>query len=325
MIPDYLFHHLLKDKELGQEVVSQIKASRKLSKKLRKARKLIDSVPGVAELFTYNLKNDVADNLPGDLVRREDEILYTDERVEEAHENHKVVRAFLAEVLNRNSYDGKGGDLHGSVHVEEGLDNAFWTGVQMAYGDGLIFKAFTKSLTVSAHEIFHGLQQSICNLQYFWMSGALNEAIADIGGITCRHWHEKTPILEANWLVGDDLVTERFPGKAVRSFKNEKAYSQDPQPKHMKNFVWTFKDNMGVHENSGIILHAYYTFCTNYAEVVEDAKSWEAPIQIFYKAISHLYPLSTFWDYKNATLKVCKLNYVNLLPALEDAWKTVGV
>src|SRR4029077_11797557 len=61
-----------------------------------------------------------------------------------------------------------------SVHVGEvddtgqlgPMNNAFWNGEQMAYGDGdgIIFRRFTQSLDVIGHELTHGVESFTSNL-----------------------------------------------------------------------------------------------------------------------------------------------------------------
>lgn len=334
MIPDKVFNDLLKSKTLGHEAAASLKLSKKLSKVLKKNMKTFqDASPGNCERFTYDNEHKEQDNLPGKLILEENSPLSEDETVNEAHKHHGIVRRFFREALNRESYDGLGGDLHGTVHYGEGFDNAFFgnvsgKGYQMVYGDGLIFKPLTRALDVAAHEIGHGIVQTTAALEYWYQAGALNESFADVFGICCKHWFNKTPILDANWLIGDEIVTEQFPGKALRSFKDEKAYSKDDQPKSNKNFKWKFPwdDNGGVHTNSGIPNHLFYLFCLNYVEVKgPGACSWDAPLDIWYNALMQLHSTSSFKDLKNALLKVCKAKYPELVPSLEDALKQVAL
>ncbi len=88
--------------------------------------------------------------------------------------------------------------LISSVHVGEvdengtlvAMNNAFWNGEQMAYGDGdgVIFRNFTGSLDVVGHELTHGVESFTSNLEYRNQSGALNEHFADVFGVLVRQW-----------------------------------------------------------------------------------------------------------------------------------------
>lgn len=325
-----MLNQLIKEHKGNPTLANHIKKTKKISRSLRDSRKLIDTYPGVVERYTYDLKNQSTDQLPGELMHDEDKYLpgkKQDSIVDVVHKNHGIVRQFFKEILGRDSYDGKGSDLHGSVHVEQNLDNAFfYNGNAMAYGDGLVFDNLAKSLNVAAHELGHGVTYSGPNYVYWFEPGAINEAMSDIYGLCCEQWNNKETIAEAKWLVGWDIVTPRFPGKALRSFKDEKAYDGDPQPKHKKKQYFGLQDNGGVHINSGIINHAFYLFCLKYAEIVPEAPyAFAAPLEIFHNASFTLGKFSGFGALKKATLKVCKNKYPLLSDALKESWKEVGV
>lgn len=329
MIPPYVFKHLEADEVIKNDpkLLEELKFSMEVSKEVRKKRSLSkDLFPGIAERFVYDLENQGTEQLPGTLVRSEDDPEVEDHIVNVVYENHGKVRDFMKNCLKRDSFDNVGGDLHGSVHVSVKYNNAFWNGEQMAYGDGdgEIFNNLALSLDVAAHEIGHGIVQHTAGLRYFSMPGALNESYADIFGVCCEHYTKGENIIDGNWLVGDEIVGSKFPGKALRSFLNEKAYDQDPQPKHMKKYYWMFDDNQGVHINSGIPNHAFYLFCLNYVEAGGE-NSYDIPLEIWYKALANLNAFSNFWDLKKATTRVCQLSYPQLVPALTDAFKQVGL
>lgn len=71
------------------------------------------------------------------------------------------------------------------VHYDSGLNNAFWDGTSMSYGDGTQtpgnFNPLV-SIDVCGHEFSHGVTQFSCNLNYSYESGAMNEAFSDIMG-----------------------------------------------------------------------------------------------------------------------------------------------
>ncbi len=327
MIPDHIIDSVIKSHKGDSTLANHLKRTKKISRQLRNGRKLVDNFPGVVERYTYDLENGSVDSLPGNLVH--DEVQYLvrkqDEIVDIVHKNHGIVREFMKEVLGRNSYDNKGTDLHGSVHVEQNLDNAFFTGTQMAYGDGLVFDNLAKSLCVAAHELGHGVIQSTSNFMYWFEPGANNESYADIMGVCCEQWNAKEKISEAKWLVGWDIVTSKFPGKALRSFKDELAYNGDTQPKNKKKKYNGLQDSGGVHINSGIMNHAFYRFCLKYAEICpEEPYAWKAPLDIWMSALPLLNQFSGFGSVRKATLKICKQKYPKLLNALEASYKECG-
>ena len=66
---------------------------------------------------------------------------------------------------------------------------------------------------------------------------------------------------------GDALRSMKAPGTAY----DDPLVGKDPQPAHMNKYVETQQDNGGVHINSGIPNHAFYTVATTLG-----GRSWEA-------------------------------------------------
>ncbi|HEX3072384.1 MAG TPA: M4 family metallopeptidase, partial [Ignavibacteriales bacterium] len=161
----------------------------------------------------------------------------------------------------RKAIDGKGTTVMSIIHVGEdggGMDNAYWNGAFMIYGDG--DKAFTplaKSLDAAAHEMSHGITQHTVGLEYKNQSGALNESISDIFG---------SMLDRDDWLIGEDVTkTSYIPTGALRDMKDPhnggSAFGDRGwQPAHMNEFVNLpiDRDNGGVHVNSGINNRACY-------------------------------------------------------------------
>ena len=87
----------------------------------------------------------------------------------------------------RNSIDGNGGTIRSFINVADQsgrpLDNAYWNGKGMYYGNGSqAFSPLVKALDVAGHELTHGVIEATAGLRYIGQSGALNEALADIFG-----------------------------------------------------------------------------------------------------------------------------------------------
>jgi len=115
-----------------------------------------------------------------------------------AHVNASRVATFLRDVLKRNNIDNQGGRMISSVNCLLKRDerppgsniwlNAFWDGqaVQMIYGQAKFngrLQSLSASLSVVAHELFHGVTGATSRLVYQDESGALNESYSDIFGI----------------------------------------------------------------------------------------------------------------------------------------------
>ena len=180
------------------------------------------------------------------------------------HYNAKQSYDYFKNTHARNSINGTGGRVVSIINVSDennnSMDNAFWNGAAIFYGNGgNAFQPLAKSLDVAGHEMSHGVVSNSANLQYQGESGALNESFADIFG---------TMIDRDDWNLGDDIVnTQYFPSGALRSMSdphnggsslNDNGY----QPRHTNEQYTGSQDNGGVHINSGIANWAYYKLAT---------------------------------------------------------------
>lgn len=79
----------------------------------------------------------------------------------DAHYNAGKVYDYYKNIHNRNSFDGKGKTIRSGVNYGVNVNNAFWNGQQMVYGDGdgRIFSPLSGSLDVVAHELTHAVTQ----------------------------------------------------------------------------------------------------------------------------------------------------------------------
>lgn len=325
MITNSHLEWVLKQEKLAK-YHEKVKKSLKLSKKMRKNGKkpseTLAASNNTCERFCYHMSNKT-EGLPGLLMRKEGDAEAIDREINEAYDWTGVVKQFHKEVLGINSYDNAGGNILSSCHFGEGYDNGFWNGTQLVLGDGHVFYPLTRDLTVIAHELGHSVVQYTANLNYYSQSGAMNESYADVFGVTCKQWYLKQTSLQADWLIGPDICRPEF-GKALRSFKDEKAFPGDDQPSTFKNYNRSLADQQQVHCNSKIPNHAFYLFCIN-ASALGSLNAYEAPLQVWFKSLLKLSKYSKFRNLKKATLEVCLKDYPNLVPALESAWKSVNL
>ncbi len=227
--------------------------------------------------------------LPGVPVRREGDRPTGDAAVDEAYDGFGATYALLATVYGRDSLDGRGLRLDGTVHYERDYDNAFWDGRQMVFGDGdgQVFRRFTVSLSVIGHELAHGLVQYTAGLGYRGQAGALNESVADVFGVLVEQYRAQQTAEQADWLVGAGLFTDRVHGAAMRSMQapgtayDDPVLGRDPQPGHMTGYVNTREDDGGVHINSGIPNRAFYLVATALG-----GNAWERAGRIWYDTLT---------------------------------------
>lgn len=269
---------------------------------------------------------------PGHLVMMEHWPRVADVEVNEAFDGAGTTYDFYTGIFGRSSVDGKGKRLDSTVHYGTRFDNAMWDGRQMIYGDGdgKLFKRFTASLDVIAHEITHGHTQYLCNLGYSGQTGALNEHISDVFGSMVKQWARNQAANEADWLIGAELFGPGVAARGIRSLAapgtayDDPVLGTDPQPAHMRDYVVTADDNGGVHINSGIPNHAFYILATTLG-----GYSWEQAGRIWFATVSeHLSSDANFNDFARATVAVAGALYGeggNVQLSVAQAWALVGI
>ncbi len=269
----------------------------------------------------------------GPVVRQEGDEAVEDDAVNEAFDGLGDTFQFFLQVFGRNSIDDAGMPLRGVVHFGERYGNAFWDGRRMVFGDGddVTFSRLTGSLDVIGHELGHGVTEDEAGLEYFKQPGALNESMSDVFGSLVRQYKHQQYAGDADWLIGADIFTPDIQGDALRSMKapgtafDDPALGKDPQPDHMDRYVDTVKDNGGVHINSGIPNHAFYTVATELG-----GYAWERAGRIWYETLRHSSVTQTtdFMGFAGVTVKVaqelCGMDSEEV-DAVKAGWDKVGV
>jgi Zn-dependent metalloprotease len=304
----------------------------------RGQRSLLMQYPAFATSATAAGKNRIvytADNkstLPGRQVRVEGGPPTGDLATDEAYDGAGATYDLYNDVYTRNSIDGNGLRIDSTVHYQTGYDNAFWNGQQMVYGDGDedLFNRFTIAIDVIGHELTHGVTQYEASLVYSYQPGALNESMSDVFGSLVKQRKLGQTAAQADWLIGEGLLTAKVKGVALRSMKapgtayDDPVLGKDPQPAHMKDYVTTVSDNGGVHINSGIPNHAFYLVALEIG-----GNAWEKAGRIWYVALrDKLGANSQFQDAARLTYQTAgELYGDNSLEqqAVRHGWDGVGL
>jgi Zn-dependent metalloprotease len=343
IIPPYMIEAMARsgDPALRRRAVcslacaAAVHAVRDLSQKMP-GMMAVPSPTGRRHRLIYDAKK--RDELPGKLVRSEGQKPRKDVAVNEAYDHSGATFDFFHELFGRNSLDDAGMSLISSVHVGEvddrgryvPMDNAYWDGSQMAYGDGdgVVFTRFTKSLDVVGHELAHGVQAFTSNLLYRGQSGALNEHFADVFGVLVRQWKEGVEAEQASWLVGADVLVPAETRRGIRdmehpgtAFVDDPVLGTDPQPAHMDQIYSGAADRGGVHINSGIPNRAFVLAAKSLG-----GKAWEKAGRIWYDAMLQLSHTSDFKDCARITAQIAADRFGPAeKKSITAAWKQVGI
>lgn len=222
-----------------------------------------------------------------------------------AHINAGLTYEYYRTVHNRNSIDGKGGTITSIIHVADDdgtpMDNAYWDGKNMAYGDGdTKFSDLAGGLDVAAHEMTHGITEHSAGLVYLSQSGALNESISDVFG--CM-------VDRKDYTMGEEIVKDGvYPSGAMRDMSNphnggSQFGDRGWQPAKMSEYVTLPEtregDNGGVHVNSGIPNHAAF--------LISQSIGREQTEKIYYRTLTqYLTSTSQFIDLRLAVVRAAK-------------------
>jgi bacillolysin len=222
-----------------------------------------------------------------------------------AHVNASIAYDYYLAKLKRNSLNGKGGNIISVINIADddgkGMDNAYWNGKFMGYGNGRdAFKPLAGALDVAGHEMTHGVIENTAKLEYRNQSGALNESMADVFG---------SLIDRDDWTLGEEVVKPAaYPSGALRSLENPNQGGKNDngyQPKNMSQYAYLNdtpeQDNGGVHINSGIPNHAYYKFATGAGMNKDKAE------QVYYRVLTtYLTRTAKFADLRLAVIQSSK-------------------
>lgn len=208
-----------------------------------------------------------------------------------------------------------------SMHNVAKLDNAFWTGNYMVYGNGNNTFYPLGTSDIGGHEAGHGLVQTVAGLKYQGHSGALNESFADVFGVCFEFFlyykfnnnkdgnTEDDIDGESDWLIGEDS------GKRVEYLRNMKdpTNAQQPQPKIYRGLYWMDPNNKdcdfgGVHTNSGVGNYCFYLLSTHLG--------WEKALGVFWECLQQLGPNSSYIEFRDYMKEVAAKD-----PVLTDAVK----
>ncbi|PKF79946.1 hypothetical protein CW749_09625 [Vibrio sp. vnigr-6D03] len=268
---------------------------------------------------------------PGRLLCTNQEDCGNNLSAQRAHDGASTVYDYYKERHNRNGLDDR--DMTMISSVDLGVANASWYLGQMFYGKSRTGADYTTDFDVIGHEFTHGVIDSTADLIYQNASGALNEAWADILGISAEAY--KNGKITSTWLLGNELYQR--PGQALRYMNNptKDGRSKDWYPER-RPFVKNpgqDNDNGWVHLNSGIANLAYVLLVDGgshprgKSDAVVDGIGLLQAEKVFYRALNtYMGPNTNFPEARTATAQAAADLYgQSAKHSVETAWCAVGV
>ena len=272
----------------------------------------------------------------------------------DAHFYASVVDDYYQAIHVRDSFNNGGASMVSIVHIGDDLNNAFWNGQQVVYGDGdgINIRELSGALDVVAHEWTHAVTDYTSNLIYQNESGALNESFSDQMGTSIEFYADEAFTSNctlvgdqptcADWRVGEDVwmfTDETKPG--LRNMADPAEYGDPDHYLELEN-IDEIIDNGGVHSNSGIPNHAYYLLTeggSNAGEtLVGHSHAGSGPVvvgiglgnaqKIFYQAFTALSSGATMCAARDATVAMAATLFNNpsqQFTSTTDAWAAVGL
>lgn len=254
----------------------------------------------------------------------------------DAHYGVQMAWDYFLETYGRYGADGAGTPVTARVHYSWNYNNAFGGDnfVTFGDGDGDEFDPLV-SLDVVGHEFTHSVVQYSAGLIYANESGAVNESMADIFGTAIEFYANSSP----DYLIGEDCITPRTPGDAMRDMTNptfdhySELYADGPCSPEYDDEGNTTNDNCYVHSYSGVSNKAFSLLAIGGRHpdsgITVPAIGRREAEGIFYVALTrHMFPASNFSRTAYATLAAAADLYgypSSTYDAVRKAWLAVGV
>lgn len=160
--------------------------------------------------------------------------------------------------------DSKGKPLLLTMVVHDPIDNAYWDGRKMTFGDGVTMFYPLTSLGVAAHEISHGFTEQHSGLNYSEQSGGMNEAFSDMAAQAAEFYAYG----KNTWQIGPEIFKAK--NRALRYLDKPSTDCQGKEPGNWCSIdsADQYYDGLDVHFSSGVFNRAFYLMGT--------AEGWDA-------------------------------------------------
>jgi len=211
--------------------------------------------------------------------------------------------------------DANGNPMVLVMRVHEYMDNAYWDGSSMTFGDGITMFYPLVSLGVGAHEISHGFTQQHSSLQYWSQSGGLNESFSDMAAQAAEFYANG----HNSWQIGPEIMK----GDGALRYMDEPTKDCNggtPGDWCSIDNVKDYYEGLDVHYSSGVFNKAFY--------LMGSEKGWnntKKAFDVMVKANQDYWTSSTsFADAACGVLKAT-IDYNYDTDVVKSAFENVGI
>ncbi len=154
--------------------------------------------------------------------------------------------------------DGSPMMLNMVVHSD--MDNAYWDGSKMVFGDGIDMFYPLTSLGVAAHEVSHGFTEQHSNLNYSGQSGGMNESYSDMAAQAAEVYAYGPG--KNSWQIGPEIF--KAPNEALRYMDKPSKDCNGKKPGNWCSIddATQYTSSLDVHFSSGVYNRFFYTLGT---------------------------------------------------------------
>ncbi|MDA8561633.1 M4 family metallopeptidase [Gammaproteobacteria bacterium] len=201
-----------------------------------------------------------------------------------------------------------------NMRVHEDMENAYWDGEKMTFGDGGIMLYPLTSLGVGAHEVSHGFTEQHSNLDYYDQAGGLNESFSDMAAQAAEFYS----VGKSSWMIGSEIL------KDEGSLRYLDIPSKDCNGR--KAGIWCsidkasdYSPGLDVHFTSGVFNRAFY--------LIANSDGWDTKkaFDIMVKANQNYWTASTSWTQAACGVLSATKDLSYNLNDVEKAFETVEI
>lgn len=142
--------------------------------------------------------------------------------------------------------------------VHENMDNAYWDGRRMTFGDGISMFYPLTSLGVASHEVSHGFTEQHSNLSYYDQSGGMNEAFSDMAAQAA----ELFAYGKSSYQIGPEIMKKKGDALRYMDVPSKDCDGRKPGNWCSIDSARQYYSGLDVHYSSGVYNRAYYTLAT---------------------------------------------------------------